>query len=231
MSENKNGGDNRNLIEWILVVAAVFIAWPFGMVLLLLKLTGRSLLPAGVGKGKSAHPYDRARAEERKNMGQTETDGSGWKDDLNAELEDMHETVRQNVDAAKKQASGYNYNYRYQYRQKYGGNAPNTTYRYGGKQNAKRQQPGTQGQQPGMQGVPRSSGRKPVNLSRGKGMTIWGGILAGVFGFVSAITLPLVLVGGSFGALWGAGAPLLGFLCLGLVLLFCGMGRTKKEKR
>ncbi|MEG2119057.1 MAG: 5-bromo-4-chloroindolyl phosphate hydrolysis family protein [Pseudoflavonifractor sp.] len=143
----------------------------------------------------------------------------------------MHETVRQNVDAAKKQASGYNYNYRYQYRQKYGGNAPNTTYRYGGKQNAKRQQPGTQGQQPGMQGVPRSSGRKPVNLSRGKGMTIWGGILAGIFGFVSAITLPLVLVGGSFGALWGAGAPLLGFLCLGLVLLFCGMGRTKKEKR
>ncbi|MEG2119056.1 MAG: hypothetical protein RRY53_01775, partial [Pseudoflavonifractor sp.] len=60
MSENNNGGDNRNLIEWILVVAAVFIAWPFGMVLLLLKLTGRSFLPAGVGKGKSAHPYDRA---------------------------------------------------------------------------------------------------------------------------------------------------------------------------
>ncbi|MEG0765609.1 MAG: hypothetical protein RR403_06125, partial [Pseudoflavonifractor sp.] len=125
MAENYGGGEsNRNLIEWIVVTAALAFVWPVGLVLLFLKLNGRSFLPSDLVKGQSAHPYDRARAEEREHMGQTETDPSGWREDLNADLEDMHEsvratmrevheTVRQNVDAAKKQANGYHYRYHY----------------------------------------------------------------------------------------------------------------------
>ena len=41
---NNNGGGNNNgdLMSWIVVVAALVIFWPVGLVLLFMKLTGRS---------------------------------------------------------------------------------------------------------------------------------------------------------------------------------------------
>lgn len=85
--------------------------------------------------------------------------------------------------------------------------------------------------QPGMQGVTPQRRRKYVDLKRGKAMTVWGAFLAGLFGFVSVIALPnMLLEEGLFSALANL-SPVLGFTGLGLVLLLCGIQRNKKAKR
>ena len=39
---NNSGGNNGVFMSWIVVVAALVIFWPVGLVLLFMKLTGRS---------------------------------------------------------------------------------------------------------------------------------------------------------------------------------------------
>ena len=41
-NNNSGGSNNGDLISWIVVVAALVIFWPVGLVLLFMKLTGRS---------------------------------------------------------------------------------------------------------------------------------------------------------------------------------------------
>lgn len=182
---NNNGGGNNNgdLMSWIVVVAALVIFWPVGLVLLFMKLTGRSF---GGRRNSHNNYHTSATGPYRPSGSQNESAGSGYK-----------------------------YEYRYQ-----------------GQQTA-------QSAQPGMQGVndrPRDKKgrfipkRRPVDLNKGKGMMIWGAILA-IFGGVISFVEFFDTVGmGFIYMLQSIGFPL-GLLGAGLVLLVCGTQRNKKAKR
>ena len=72
---------------------------------------------------------------------------------------------------------------------------------------------------------------KPVNLDRGKGLTIWGIVLAAIFGIALVSALPIILL--SEGLLRGLAAmsPVIGFFGGGLAMIWAGTQRTKKAKR
>ena len=182
---NNNGGGNNNgdLMSWIVVVAALVIFWPVGLVLLFMKLTGRSF---GGRRNSRNNYHTSATGPYRPSGSQNESAGSGYK-----------------------------YEYRYQ-----------------GQQTA-------QSAQPGMQGVndrPRDKKgrfipkRRPVDLNKGKGMMIWGAILAIFGGFISFVEFFDTVGMGFIYMLQSIGFPL-GLLGAGLVLLVCGTQRNKKAKR
>ena len=182
---NNNGGGNNNgdLMSWIVVVAALVIFWPVGLVLLFMKLTGRSF---GGRRNSRNNYHTSATGPYRPSGSQNESAGSGYK-----------------------------YEYRYQ-----------------GQQTA-------QSAQPGMQGVndrPRDKKgrfipkRRPVDLNKGKGMMIWGAILAIFGGFISFVEFFDTVGMGFIHMLQSIGFPL-GLLGAGLVLLVCGTQRNKKAKR
>ena len=138
------------------------------------------------------------------------------------------------------QSSGYKYEYRYQGQtppRQDGQSAQNT-------QSAQYTQytqtaKSSQTTQPGMQGVndrPRDRKgrfmpkRRPVDLNKGKGMMVWGAILAILGGFISFVEFFDTMGMGFIYMLQSIGFPL-GLLGAGLVLLVCGTQRNKKAKR
>ena len=180
---NNSGGNNGDLISWIVVVAALVIFWPVGLVLLFMKLTGRSF---GGRRNNNRGAYGSGATGPYR---PSENPGYG---------------------------SGYKYEYRYQ-----GQNTAGQT------------------TQPGMQGVgsqPRDKKgrfipkRRPVDLNKGKGMMVWGAILAILGGFISFVEFFDTVGIGFFYMLRSIGFPL-GLLGAGLVLLVCGTQRNKKAKR
>ena len=177
---NNSGGNNGDLMSWIVVVAALVIFWPVGLVLLFMKLTGRSF-----SSGRNNRNSYGSSATGPYRPSGSQTGGSG---------------------------AGYKYEYRYQ---------------------------GQQPTQPGMQGVndrPRDKKgrfmpkRRPVDLNKGKGMMIWGAILAIFGGFISFVEFFDTMGMGFIYMLQSIGFPL-GLLGAGLVLLVCGTQRNKKAKR
>lgn len=100
-------------------------------------------------------------------------------------------------------------------------------------------------QRPGTQNAARSAGAAPKaaaggkktarqsgpKLPRGKGLTIAGAIVTGIFGLGFVTQLAQAISWGGLGSLITELVSLLAFLCLGLVLLFCGLSRTRKGKR
>ena len=95
--------------------------------------------------------------------------------------------------------------------------------------------PGTQGvgarRQTPPTGQPvRSRQGKPVNLDKGKGLTIGGAVMAGIFGIALVAGLPEELMHGGLRGL-AEMSPVIGFFILGLALIFMGTQRTKKARR
>ena len=84
---------------------------------------------------------------------------------------------------------------------------------------------------------PRPAGQKTVRrsvrswFSKGTGLTVAGAVISGVFalGFLSELAEAISWGGISY--MISDLVALLGFLCLGLVLLFCGLARTRRGKR
>ena len=199
-NNNSGGSNNGDLISWIVVVAALVIFWPVGLVLLFMKLTGRSFgSRRNNGSSYGSSPTGPYRASGSQSWGQS---------------------------------SGYKYEYRYQ-----GQSAP----RQGGQttQNTQTSQNAQRTTQPGMQGVsdqPRDKKgrfmpkRRPVDLNKGKGMMVWGTILAILGGFISFVEFFDTMGMGFIYMLQSIGFPL-GVLGAGLVLLVCGTQRNKKAKR
>lgn len=68
-------------------------------------------------------------------------------------------------------------------------------------------------------------------LPQGKGLTIAGAIVTGIFGLGFLTQLADAISWGGLSYMISELVSLLAFLCLGLVLLFCGLGRTRKGKR
>ncbi len=213
-NHNSSGsGDNSDLISWIIVVAALVIFWPVGLFLLFRKLTGNPVGSSGTGRTRSQHPYD------------IEQDAAG----PYTKSQSSNQSAQKSSTAEDK-GGAYSYNYKYQYRYQPQGQPQG--------QSQARQQPKSSYKSkqtaPGMQGVPNAARykyRKPVDLNKGKAMTIWGGILTGIFGLSAITTIPLMLMEGGFGAFFAAGTPILGFLSLGIILMVTGSQRTRKVKR
>lgn len=72
---------------------------------------------------------------------------------------------------------------------------------------------------------------KQPKFPKGTGLTIAGGILSGLFGVVSISEIIEALSWGGLLYELSEIVPLLGFFGLGLVLLYCGLSRTRKGKR
>lgn len=68
-------------------------------------------------------------------------------------------------------------------------------------------------------------------LPKGTGLTIAGGIVTGIFGLGFITELIDAISWGGMSYMLSELAPLLGLFCLGLVLLYCGLSRTRKGKR
>ena len=93
--------------------------------------------------------------------------------------------------------------------------------------------PGAQGQTPpvGRQHVGRSPRQgRPVNLDRGKGLTVWGIVLTVIFG-IALTGFPAVAMSGGFLSALAVMSPVIGFFGGGLAMIWAGTQRTKKAKR
>ncbi|SCJ66676.1 5-bromo-4-chloroindolyl phosphate hydrolysis protein [uncultured Flavonifractor sp.] len=204
-NNNSGGSNNGDLMSWIVVVAALVIFWPVGLVLLFMKLTGRSF----GGRRNSGGSYGSSATGPYRPSG-----SQSWS-----------------------QSSGYKYEYRYQ-----GQTPPHQDAQSA--QNTQSAQytqtaKSSKATQPGMQGVsdrPRDKKgrfmpkRRPVDLNKGKGMMVWGAILAILGGFISFVEFFDTMGMGFIYMLQSIGFPL-GLLGAGLVLLVCGTQRNKKAKR
>lgn len=213
-NNNSGGSNNGDLMSWIVVVAALVIFWPVGLVLLFMKLTGRSFgsrRNSGGSYGSSATgPY-------RPSGSQSWSQSSGYKYEYRYQSQTP---PRQDAQSAQNKQSTQN--------------TQSTQYtQY--TQSAK----ASQTTQPGMQGVsdrPRDKKgrfmpkRKPVDLNKGKGMMVWGAILAILGGFISFVQFFDSMGIGFIYMLQSISFPL-GLLGAGLVLLVCGTQRNKKAKR
>ena len=69
-----------------------------------------------------------------------------------------------------------------------------------------------------------------MNLDRGKGLTIWGIVLAVVFG-IALTGFPAVAMGSGFLNALAVMSPVIGFFGGGLAMIWAGTQRTKKAKR
>ena len=213
-NNNSGGSNNGDLMSWIVVVAALVIFWPVGLVLLFMKLTGRSFggrRNSGGSYGSSATgPY-------RPSGSQSWSQSSGYKYEYRYQSQTP---PRQDAQSAQNKQSTQN--------------TQSTQYtQY--TQTAK----SSQTTQPGMQGVsdrPRDKKgrfmpkRRPVDLNKGKGMMLWGAILAILGGFISFVQFFDSMGIGFIYMLQSISFPL-GLLGAGLVLLVCGTQRNKKAKR
>lgn len=213
-NNNSGGSNNGDLMSWIVVVAALVIFWPVGLVLLFMKLTGRSF------------------GGRRNNGGSYGSSATG--------------PYRPSGSQSWSQSSGYKYEYRYQGQTppRQDGQSAQNKQSTQNTQSAQYTQytqtaKSSQTTQPGMQGVsdrPRDRKgrfmpkRRPVDLNKGKGMMVWGAILAILGGFISFVEFFDTMGMGFIYMLQSIGFPL-GLLGAGLVLLVCGTQRNKKAKR
>jgi hypothetical protein len=83
------------------------------------------------------------------------------------------------------------------------------------------------------QAAPKAPSDQPERpkFPKGRGLTIAGGILTGVFGFASILEFADALSWGGLVYELDTILPLVALLCLGLVLLTCGVSRTRKGRR
>ena len=82
---------------------------------------------------------------------------------------------------------------------------------------------------PGTQGITRQG--RPVDLSRGKGMTVAGIAFAAVFGIVLVTALPILSMGAGFLTASAILSPAIGFFLAGLAMTWVGTQRNKQAKR
>ena len=82
---------------------------------------------------------------------------------------------------------------------------------------------------PGTQGITRQG--RPVDLSRGRGMTVAGIAFAAVFGIALVSTLPILSMGAGFLTASAILSPAIGFFLAGLAMTWVGTQRNKQAKR
>ncbi len=101
-------------------------------------------------------------------------------------------------------------------------------YHYAGDPQKSRQDP-PQGQAGTSQNPARSTAK--LNLKNGKKLIVGGSVLAALFGLSSVTCLAGLFAAGELGFILPALVPQLGLMAAGLVILYAGLFRSKKEKR
>ena len=84
---------------------------------------------------------------------------------------------------------------------------------------------------PGTQGVRRGRQGKPIDLNRGRGMTVAGIVIAAIFGITLVSGFPILAVSGGFWNAMASMSPITGFFLGGLALTWAGVRRNKQAKR
>ena len=87
--------------------------------------------------------------------------------------------------------------------------------------------PGTQGMGRGRQGRQ----GKPIDLNRGRGMTVAGIVVAVLFGIALVSGFPILAVSGGFWNAMAVMSPVTGFFLGGLALTWAGIRRNKQARR
>ena len=102
---------------------------------------------------------------------------------------------------------------------------------YAGQQARTQQQSAAQKAPPKPAASKKEAKQSGPKLPQGKGLTIAGAIVTGIFGLGFLTELADAISWGGLSSMVSELVSLLAFFCLGLVLLFCGLGRTRKGKR
>lgn len=195
------GSGNNNELVSWLIVIGTLMF--FWPVGIFLLLRKLSVISAFTTGRHSQHPYD---------IQQRQAQSSGQATQKNQQAQSA-QNPKQSQSAQNSAGNGYQYKYEYRYQSQ-----ENT--RKAGKT------------APGMQGVPQQSRfHKPLDLKKGKSMTVWGAILTGIFGLAAVSAIPTTLLDQGIRAALTVSAPIMAFLSLGVGLLFAGNQRTKKSKR
>ncbi|MGN0968422.1 MAG: hypothetical protein ACI4O3_04040, partial [Oscillospiraceae bacterium] len=195
--------NNNSNNDWIGWVAIVVLfCIPYTWPVALFLLI-RKLTGADKKKSQPRHPYDIQRQ---------------WQEQQRAQQNAQQNAGQQRN--AQQQTAARNAGQQAQARQQYAA------------QQARTQQSAGQKASPGPAASAKKAARQSgPKLPRGKGLTVAGAIIAGIFslGFLTELAEAVSL--GSVVGMLTELVSLLAFLCLGLVLLFCGLGRTRKGKR
>ena len=208
---SRESGDWDELASWIPIIVLMVVGlWPIGLILLFRKLMGYSS-----NRRERREAWERAQRAAR-SAAQSARDAA----------QDAAQSVRDAAQSAARagqsdwtaQPGAYHYRY-------------TSTGQTG---------QGPKAAAPGMQGVDSrerdSKGRympkrKPVNLNRGKAMTVWGSIIAAIFAMASLAICGELASFFDVEMFFGALMPCLGFFGGGLVMAYSGRQRQKKAKR
>jgi len=208
--EGERRMDRRNDIDWggwLITIIMLGAFWPVGLILLFRQLSGYSR--KGYKKQVKRHPADVAR-EQQARQARDDYFKTDWQGTNSAQSAQSQGAARPG-DPIRVQYEQTQWNTK--------------------KQGASRGQSQRSAAQPGgWDTVKKSAPKKPSRLDgMGKGLTITGGILAGVFGIAILSTI---------GDYWGAWRymlsdlfPLMGFFGAGIMCLFAGTKQRKKGKR
>ena len=109
---------------------------------------------------------------------------------------------------------------------------PRTRHPYDLQREAAAAAPGTQGMAGSHRTTPPAGARqgKPVNLNRGRALTVWGIVVAVIFG-LGLTALPSVAISEGLLSALAFMSPVIGFFCGGLAMIWAGTQRTKKARR
>lgn len=208
-----NDKNNNDLAAWIAIVVLFAVGlWPISLFLLV-----RQLMGYNKKKSNARNAYD-ARREWQETAQKAEQKARQAASEAQSTADQVWNTAEQAVYQAEA------------WLEKEFGKANAAQKATTQKTSAQRSTVHTQ---PAASKVSKKKSTKPTKLKlpHGKGLTVAGGIVSGIFGFAFLMQFAEAASWGNLEYYVTDLIALLGFLCLGLVLLFCGLAKTQKGKR
>ena len=201
-----NNQNNNDIATWIAIVVLFAVGlWPISLFLL-----ARQLMGMNKKKTRTRHPYDVQR-EWQENARKAEQKAQSTVDQV---WNTAEQAVNQAEAWLEKEFGKTNFTQR-------------TT-----EQKSSAQKSSAQAQPSASKTTKKKSAKtNKLKFPHGKGLTIAGGIVSGIFGFAFLMQFAEAASWGGLEYYVTDLIALLGFLCLGLVLLFCGLAKTAKGKR
>lgn len=203
-----NNQNNNDWGTWIAIVILFAVGlWPISLFLLVRKLLGMDKK-----KNRTRHPYD-IQQEWQRSAQQAEQSARQAASSAQSTADQVWNTAEQAVNKAE------------EWLEKEFGKAAAAQKSSAQKASAQKASTASKASKK------KASKANAIKFPSGKGLTIAGAITTGIFalGFLSEFMDAVSWGGLEFYV--SELVTLLGFVCLGLVLLFCGLSRTRKGKR
>lgn len=209
-----NNQNNNDLGTWIAIVVLFAVGlWPVSLFLLV-----RQLMGSNKKKTHSRSAYDVQR-EWQETAQKAEQKARQTASEAKSTVEQVWNTAEQAVNQAEA------------WLEKEFGKGNTTQKTAAQKASAQKKSTAQAQPTPSKSSKKKSAKNSKLKLPRGKGLTVAGGIVSGIFGFAFLMQFVEALSWGGLEYYVTDLIALLGFLCLGLVLLFCGLAKTSKGKR